>query len=177
MEIYTKRELTTEEKLEDENLNFYGSNEAEVELLNMIKEVLEITNYTFKKEHDSFKDVIVTENEFTDKELINIALNTFLELITDPSGINFLIGAEPEKLKNIEYVSILTRIKNLINCTIDGFSLNLDTKGTYTSGEVLLVQLEEVVEEDKEKERQLRKEFLKSKKEEIEKELATLEAK
>lgn len=176
MEIYEKRTITTEELEEDENSNLYGTNEATIELLNTLKEVFELTEYTSKEKHESIEGVTVVNNELTEKEIINIALYNFLELITAPSGINFLIGADPEEVENLDYASVKGRIENLINSTIDSIILNLDVAGTVISSNVLLVQLKEEVEADKEKEKQLRKEFLEGRKEEIEKELAELEA-
>jgi len=176
MEIYEKKTITKEELEEDEFSNVYGTNETTIELLNTLKEVFELTEYTSKEKHESIERVIVVNNELTDKEIINIALYNFLELITAPSGINFLIGADPEELENLEYASVKRRIENLINSTIDSILLNLDTKGTVTSSDYLLKAVKEEVEADKEKEKQFRKDFLKSRKEEIEKELAELES-
>lgn len=166
MEIYRKRELTPEEKGEDIHLKYYGTNETKLKLLNSIKEVLELTNFTSidkltpKTRHQ-------VNNKLTEKEIVNISLYTFLELIVNPDSILFLMAVNPEEIEELKLGNIKTVTSNLINCSIDVL--------TDFSEESIISSVKQVLKANELEEKKIRKAFLESKKLEIEKELASLE--
>lgn len=142
MKIYPKTK-PTELELEEEEFNTsVESYKTRSEILNTIKEVFELTEYTTKiisYYENGNKKAVNTFNYLNDSAIINVALYNFLELITTPSVITFLIGADPE-IENIAYVPTKVRISNLIDYTIDSFNLNLEASGSVTSSDVLLEQ-------------------------------------
>ena len=166
MEIYRKRELTPEEQGEDIHLNYYGTNETKLKLLNSIKELLELTNFT---SIDKLTPITrhQVNNKLTEKEIINISLYTFLELIVNPDSILFLMAVDPEEIEELKLGSIKTVTSNLINCSIDVL--------TDFSEESIISSVKQVLKANEIEEKKIRKAFLESKKLEIEKELASLE--
>lgn len=152
MKIYSKTKLTELELEEEEFNTSVESYNTRSELLNTIKEVFELTEYTteiISYYENGNKKAVNTFNYLNDSAIINVALYNFLELITTPSAITFLIGADPE-IENIAYVPTKVRISNLIDYTIDSFNLNLEASGSVTSSDVLLEQLKNKIESEKE---------------------------
>ena len=166
MEIYRKRELTPEEQGEDIHLNYYGTNETKLKLLNSIKELLELTNFTsINKLTPKTRQQV--NNKITKKEIINISLYIFLELIVNPDSILFLMAVDPEEIEELKLGSIKTVTSNLINCSIDVL--------TDFSEESIISSVTQVLKANEIEEKKIRKAFLENKKLEIEKELASLE--
>ena len=167
MEIYRKRELTPEEKGEDIHLNYYETNETKLKLLNSIKELLELTNFTYIDKLTPNTRFQVN-NKLTEKAIVNISLYAFLELLVNPESIIFYM-ADPEKVEELELgTGIATVVDNLIGISIDSLE-------GFSEGRTISI-VKQTLEADELKEKKRRKAFLESKKLEIEKELAELES-
>jgi len=166
MEIYRKRELTPEEKGEDIHLNYYGTNETKLKLLNAIKEVLELSNFTSIDELTP-KTRMQVNNKLTEKEIINISLYAFLELLINPESIVFFM-ANPEQVEAVDFSTDIEGIaSNLIYYSIDVLA--------DFSEEPVISLVEQTLKANEVEEQKRRKAFLEAKKLEIEKELAELE--
>lgn len=166
MEVYKKRTITKEELEEDKFSNDYGTNETKINLLNTLKEVLELTNFTSKA---IVEEVLTIYNELTENEIINISLYIFLELLVDPDCVLASLGLAEEVFnEELKVANIGTVTSNLIYSSKDSL---LDF-----SEESIISSVKEVLKAEEVEEKKIRKLYLESKKLEIEKALAELES-